>query len=187
MTLVAELGKAETPPRASLAANRGPLGRETTMRASVAAVTLLALAASVACAPSARDESADPSQTASSASGRRAKLAWETSWDSAFRRARSENRVVMVEFYADWCVWCKRMDSSTFTHAEVVGLLGASAVPLRIDGEREGKMLAAKFRVDGYPTIVFLSPDERELGRVPGYLDGPEFAQTVRPWLSQPS
>jgi thiol:disulfide interchange protein len=89
----------------------------------------------------------------------------------------------MVEFYADWCVWCKRMESTTFTHPDVVSLLSSRAVPLRVDGEREGRVLAAKYGVQGYPTTVFLTSDERELGRVPGYLDAVDFVQTTRGWL----
>jgi thiol:disulfide interchange protein len=115
-----------------------------------------------------------------------AKLAWASGWDDAFDRAKRDNRVVMVEFYADWCVWCQRMESTTFTDPGVVGLLADRAVPVKIDGEREGKILARKYRVDGYPTIVFLTADERELGRVPGYLAAEEFVQAISGWLPEP-
>ena len=152
------------------------------MRTVTSAAVFVALAVLSACGQPAPEGGPGGSATAAAPAGR-GKLSWESSWDSAFRRARSENRVVMVEFYADWCVWCKRMESSTFVHPEVVALLAQGAVPLRIDGEREGRVLAGRYRVDGYPTIVFLSPDEREVGRIPGYLDATEFVKTASGWV----
>jgi thiol:disulfide interchange protein len=110
-------------------------------------------------------------------------LEWEESWDRAFKRARAENKLVMVEFYADWCVWCKRMESTTFRSSQVVSLLAGHAVPLRLDAEGEGRVLAGRFNVQGFPTIVFLDSDEREVGRVPGFMEAADFAQEVAAWL----
>jgi len=123
--------------------------------------------------------SPDPADHSTSA----AALDWEKSWDRAFKRARSEDKVVMVEFYAEWCVWCKRMESTTFRSSEVVDLLAAGAVPLRLDAEREGKILAGRFNVQGFPTILFLDPDEREVGRVPGFMEAADFVSEVAGWL----
>jgi thiol:disulfide interchange protein len=144
---------------------------------------LLALALGLGCGRSTDGALSSPTSAPRPASPKSTKLRWESSWDGAFRRARSENRVVMVEFYADWCVWCKRMESTTFIHPDVVSLLSSRAVPLRVDGEREGRVLAGRYGVQGYPTTVFLAADERELGRVPGYLDAPDFVQTTQGWL----
>jgi len=119
------------------------------------------------------------------AASRSEKLTWASDWDNAFARAKRDNRVVMVEFYADWCGWCKRLDATTFSNPDVVSLLSSRAVAVKVDGEREGRVLAGKYGVDGYPTVVFLSPDERELGRVPGYLEPGDFIQTVRGWLGE--
>jgi thiol:disulfide interchange protein len=126
-----------------------------------------------------------PAQTGSPVGVRdgAASLSWESNWDTALKKARGTDQVVMVEFFAQWCVWCKRMQSGTFTDPKVVGLLSGRAVPLRLDAEREGKILASRFNVQGFPTIVFLDADEREIGRVPGYMDAGDFANTVRGWV----
>ena len=67
-------------------------------------------------------------------------LSWEKDWDTAFEIAASKKQPVLVNFYADWCIWCKRLDSMTFTDPEVASLLSTSVVGLRlkIDGRGGG-------------------------------------------------
>jgi len=115
--------------------------------------------------------------------GTPAALKWEGRWDRALARARSEQKVVMVEFYADWCVWCKRMESDTFTDPRVVDLVAVQAVPLRLDADGEGRLLAERFNAQSLPTVVFLSADERELGRIVGFMDAPGFVKRAAGWL----
>ena len=152
------------------------------MRSGILGAMLIIATIGLGCGRSGNDGAA----AAPGAHGPRSgKLAWASDWDDAFARAKRDNRVVMVEFYADWCVWCKRLESTTFTNPDVVGLLADRAVPVKVDGEREGRVLAGKYRIDGYPTIVFLSADERELGRVPGFLEPADFIQAVSGWLGE--
>jgi thiol:disulfide interchange protein len=37
-------------------------------------------------------------------------IAWETDLTSALDQAKSEDKIVIVDVYTDWCGWCKRMD-----------------------------------------------------------------------------
>jgi len=153
------------------------------MRSGVLGGVLLVGVIGLACGePGGESATAVPEASGS----RSAKLVWASDWDDAFARAKRDDRVVMAEFYADWCIWCKRLESTTFADPGVVGLLGDRAVAVKVDGEREGRVLAGRFRVDGYPTIVFLSPDQEEIGRVPGYLEPADFIEAVRGWLGEP-
>lgn len=154
------------------------------MRSRVLGAVLLVGVVGLGCGQPGGDGATPASEARGSRSG---KLSWASDWDDAFARAKQDDRVVMVEFYADWCIWCKRMESTTFANPDVVGLLADRAVAVKVDGEREGRVLAGRFRVDGYPTIVFLSPEQQELGRVPGYLEPADFIQAVQGWLAEPA
>lgn len=111
-------------------------------------------------------------------------IPWETDWETAFARAGSLGKPVMANFYADWCVWCKTLETITFRDAKVAALLADHVVPVSIDIEGPQKTRARDWNVQAPPTIVFLTADGRELGRIPGYLPPAQFVTVVEKILS---
>jgi thiol:disulfide interchange protein len=109
---------------------------------------------------------------------------WGHDLPAALSQAGSENKLVMVDFYADWCQWCKRLDQNTFSDADVQRAL-AAVVAVRLNGEREGRQAAARLGVEGYPTLIFLDPSGAEVGRIPGYMDPGPFLQEFRDILKK--
>ncbi len=107
-------------------------------------------------------------------------ISWESAWDAAMERAKKEKKPVLVDFYADWCVWCKTLDSTTYKDPAVAKLLAEKMVPLKVDVDHGGRELARRWGVSGLPTILVLSPDGKELGRIPGYLPAKDFISEVQ-------
>ncbi len=97
----------------------------------------------------------------------------------AIAEAGSRNTLVMVEFFTDWCTWCRRLETETFADPDVRREL-AGIVPVRVDAEKDGAELARKLGVDGYPTMVFLGPDGNEVDRIVGYLPPDRFLEQLR-------
>jgi thiol:disulfide interchange protein len=104
---------------------------------------------------------------------------------SALERARTEGKPVLVNFYADWCVWCKRLESTTLRDAKVASVLQNRVVPLSLDVDRDGKELSNEYRVDGLPTIIVLDASGQEIGRIPGYMPPDSFLERVEKFLQQ--
>ena len=117
-------------------------------------------------------------------SHRKAEIAWEDDWDAAFAKARSQGRPVMANFYADWCVWCKTLETVTFRDEKVAALLSDRVVPLNVDIDGDAGNIVRELRVEAPPTIVFLGPDGGELGRIPGYLPPTQFMTAVEKILA---
>ena len=110
---------------------------------------------------------------------------WEKDLPAALERAGSEGKPVLINFYADWCVWCKRLESTTLRDAQVMTLLRDQVVPLSLDVDREGKELSNSYQVDGLPTILVLDAKGREIGRIPGYIPPAGFLEQIESFIQQ--
>ncbi|MBM4249923.1 MAG: DUF255 domain-containing protein [Euryarchaeota archaeon] len=83
----------------------------------------------------------------------------------------------LVDFYTDWCTWCKEMDKNTYSDDRVIDRTDG-LVCIKVDGDARPD-LVARFKVDGYPTTVFLNPDGSEKHRVVGYKAPDDFLKEI--------
>ncbi|ABA57563.1 protein-disulfide reductase DsbD [Nitrosococcus oceani] len=77
-------------------------------------------------------------------------------------------RLVMLDFYADWCVDCKRMEATTFSDPTVKNAL-RNTLLLQTDVtayDDQDKALLNQLSLYGPPSILFFGPDGRELRQV---------------------
>ncbi len=93
--------------------------------------------------------------------------------------ARTQNKPVLLDFYADWCISCKELEQFTFTDPAVQTLL-TKWMLLRGDvtaNDELDKALYKKFGIYGPPAILFFSPNGQEQRnyRVVGFMDAVEF------------
>jgi len=85
----------------------------------------------------------------------------------------------MLDFYADWCVECKRMEKTTFRDSRVIAalaettLLQADVTPFDAIDET----LVRRFSLYGPPAILFFDQNgqERPEVRMIGYMDAEDF------------
>jgi len=103
--------------------------------------------------------------------------------DRELEAAAASGRSVLLDFYADWCVDCKRMEKYTFPAAEVREALG-SMVLLKADvtaNDALDQALMNRFGIFGPPATLFFGTDRRELGafRLVGFVPAGEFARHV--------
>jgi thioredoxin-related protein len=101
-------------------------------------------------------------------------------WEKARARAAAENKMLLVDFYTDWCSWCKVMDTTTFRDPAVSAFINENFVPLSIDAEKGlGVTVAIKYRVNAYPSYGFFSPDGRLVMKFLGYAPAEDFLKTL--------
>lgn len=103
------------------------------------------------------------------------------SYSEVLSKAKSENKIVMIDFFTDWCKWCVELDKVVYTNKEVSEFANTNQINWKIDAEKgEGVDLAKKYNIKGYPTIVFVDPDGKEIDRIVGYLKPAEFLQLIK-------
>jgi len=94
-------------------------------------------------------------------------------------RALESGQLLLVNFTADWCVYCRKMKKETYTDPAVIAFVQEHFVPVMVDTQRE-QQIAAEFYVRGLPTIWFLTSDGQRITNLPGYVDAPMFLQVLR-------
>lgn len=100
----------------------------------------------------------------------------ELDFNAAVAAAAAEEKVVMIDFYTDWCIPCRKLKQTTWVDAAVVEWLEAKTVPIQINADVEID-LAKRFKVSSYPTILFVDGKGTEKARLNGYKSPQDFLQ----------
>ncbi|MFS4455671.1 thioredoxin family protein [Maribacter sp. 2304DJ31-5] len=87
-------------------------------------------------------------------------------FDEAIAKAKEENKLVFVDFYTTWCGPCKMMSKRVFPQKIVGDYFNEKFVSIKIDAEKgEGIALADTYKVEAYPTLVYINSDKTEKDR----------------------
>lgn len=103
-----------------------------------------------------------------------------TTWAEAVAKAKSENKLIFIDFYTQWCGPCMNMAQHVFSLPTVGYYYNNTFINLKIDAEEgEGITLAKKYGVRSYPTYAFIDPANEEIVHRSGSRQSPEqFIQT---------
>jgi thiol:disulfide interchange protein DsbD len=111
-------------------------------------------------------------------SGRRRGLRWHDSIRKALMEARRRRVPVVVDAYADWCGWCKKMEEETFTNPRVKQQLRRFAL-CKLDTEKYPNV-TEKYNISGLPTTLVLRPDGQVMERKSGYMGPQKYMSFLR-------
>ena len=95
-------------------------------------------------------------------------VAWHPWGEEAFRRARAEDKPILLDIGAVWCHWCHVMDRESYEDPELAKVINEHYVAVKVDRDErpdvDSRYQAAVQSISGqggWPLTAFLTPDGR--------------------------
>lgn len=109
-----------------------------------------------------------------------AKTGWDDNYEKSLTKAKEEQKLVLLDFTgSDWCGWCVKLDEEVFSKPAFKKFAKENLVLVELDFPRgknlprktkeQNDALKGKFKVSGYPTIIVVDPEGKEVYRCAGY------------------
>ena len=108
-------------------------------------------------------------------------LAWIGDLEQGKLKAENENKILMVDAYAEWCVACKELDKYTFSNQAVSKVL-KDYVIVKLDfteKSEKNRELRKRLNIIGMPTVLFLNSQGMEIKRFSGFKNKDEFLRVL--------
>jgi len=105
------------------------------------------------------------------------RIVWEHSYDAGMAAAREANKAVLIDFTAEWCGWCQKMDEEVYTDPAVMDAL-KDFVCIKVDTDKNPRVALA-YQIRSLPRTVMLNTfDEVTVDRT-GYMPAEDFLDAV--------
>jgi len=103
---------------------------------------------------------------------------WQPDFNTALAKSSEASKPVLVDFFATWCGYCKRLDAETFTDADLAAYMNETFVPVKVDTDKQTE-LSRKYNIAALPTTVILDTNGTELGRIQGFRDAKAYHEEI--------
>jgi len=123
---------------------------------------------------------------------------WLTDFSKAQAQAKSEKKMVLMDFNgSDWCPPCKALRKNVLNSQAFLDFAKDNLVLVDVDFphakvqteelKHANKALSSQFKIEGYPTVIVLSSDGKELKKMVGYggQDAKEFIAELQKLKTQ--
>ncbi len=109
------------------------------------------------------------------------KVKWFLWGKEAFKKAKAEDKPILLDVSAVWCHWCHVMDQTTYSDTAVARLIRQKFIAIRVNRD-ERPDIDKRYNMGGWPTTAILTPD----GDV---ITGATYVppQQMKPWLENVS
>ncbi|WP_345685567.1 DUF255 domain-containing protein [Novipirellula caenicola] len=91
-----------------------------------------------------------------------ADIAWNENLRSAHAKAQTENKLLLLHFYSDNCVWCDRLEAGAFKAPIVDAAVSENYIPVKIHAGKNPQ-LVEMFKVKAFPTDVIVTTNGKTI------------------------
>ncbi|HTI92328.1 MAG TPA: thioredoxin family protein [Puia sp.] len=95
------------------------------------------------------------------------------SWNEITAQAKKSGKYIFVDAYTTWCGPCRQLKDITFKDKKAAAFYNGNFINYSVDMEKgEGVLLADRWDITAYPSLLFFTPDGKMVMRQVGYVDG---------------
>ena len=106
---------------------------------------------------------------------------WLTDYNQAVTKAKETGKPIFIDCFADWCVWCHRLEKEVYTDPSFLRFSqGFVTLRINVEDQAEGTRIAEQFQVDSLPSMLFIEPDGTLLDRVNGFVPANELISEIQ-------
>ncbi len=128
-------------------------------------------------------------------------IKWHT-MSEALKLDKKKSKKIFIDFYTDWCGWCKKMDASTFQNPVIAKYMNEKFYAVKFNAESgdtivlKGKTYASSSPGNPraahqlavellkgqmmYPTAAYLDEDQNLIQAIPGYQDAASLEKILK-------
>ncbi|MBO9201406.1 MULTISPECIES: thioredoxin family protein [Niastella] len=122
-------------------------------------------------------------------------IQWTTglTWQQVKEKAKIENKYIFLDCFATWCGPCKQMEKKVYINDTVGQLFNQKFISIKVQFDKTEKdnedikrwyddvaILEKEYRVKGFPTYIFLSPQGLWVHNELGFQSVAEFINTAQ-------
>ena len=108
---------------------------------------------------------------------------WTEDLQAARKASKASGKPILADFTgSDWCGFCIKQHKEVFETAKFQAWAKDNAILLTLDypskkkqdarTKKQNEEMKKQFNITGFPTVIFLTSDGKELGRFVGYSPG---------------
>jgi thioredoxin-related protein len=109
-------------------------------------------------------------------------------FNDGLAKALAEDKPIFLEFYTDWCVYCKKFQRETMKDQDVIRMLSKNFIYIRLNAETSNNQityrgksmsnleLSRSFGITSFPSLTFLDSGGQPITLIPGFVPAPQFS-----------